>query len=752
MMKNNKLMTSSICAALLLLAFSYTIQAKPGDLDPTFGNGGVVTTRIPNGQGGFFSAYGIGSTLQKDGKIIVVGEVNYPGSGSDIYEPFVARYNTDGTLDSSFGNGGIVYTQFPAPGQDPTKLTNGVFIAVAVQPDGKIIAAGYSATNYCCSFYYSDPVLARYNTDGSLDANFGSGGKVFTLTGLGKGGFGDYASTGNGRINSLAVAPDGTFYAVGSVDFGYGQDANGTGIIYRQALVIRYSSNGGVLGSHFYNVGANEDNGHANERRKSGSAAALQADGKLVFSITGDGGYGDPRYVSDFVLMRINPDLTPDATFGTNGQVRTNFGTSLAQAFGIVIDPNGKITVSGGDRNGNNYSGNLYAACYNPNGSLDLTFGNGGKVLLLPPDAPVPSGNGSYKEGGAIVRQPDGKYVVALLSTIGALRLLPSGSVDPTFGTGGIATYDGSDPARPQILGSGGGILLQPDGKIVLPATLSNPFVSGFGVVIARLTNEPVSGNAIDIPDFYVRQQYADFLNRTPDSSGLSFWTNQINSCNGDAQCIDIKRQNVSAAFFLSREFQETGFFVIKMQRVAFGKVSNDATKRITFQQFLTDSAAVGKGFIDLQPGADQVLEQNKTNYAQTVAGSAAFVSKYPSTLSASAFVDALFATAGVASQGTERQDAINAFGAGDTTGRAAALRKVAEANSIKTAEFNQAFVLLQYFGYLRRNPTDLPDTNDSGYQFWLNKLNQFNGDYIKSEMVRSFILSSEYRKRFGTQ
>jgi len=133
------------------------------------------------------------------------------------------------------------------------------------------------------------------------------------------------------------------------------------------------------------------------------------------------------------------------------------------------------------------------------------------------------------------------------------------------------------------------------------------------------------------------------------------------------------------------------------------------------------------------------------------VASSASFLTQYPTTLSASAYVDALFTTAGATPTSAERQGAITAFGSGDTAGRAAALRKVAESDSIKAAEFNSAFVLMQYFGYLRRNPTDPPDNNDKGYQFWLKKLNNANGDYIGSQMVRSFIVSDEYRQRFGT-
>lgn len=293
-------------------------------------------------------------------------------------------------------------------------------------------------------------------------------------------------------------------------------------------------------------------------------------------------------------------------------------------------------------------------------------------------------------------------------------------------------------------------------GTVSLNLNLSNPTngvvlgtPSGATLSIAQ-SSSPSATNPIDDPTFYVRQHYLDFLNRETDPDGLNFWVIQITSCVGDSKCIDIKRQNVSAAFFLSREFQETGFYVLKIQRAAFGKVSQDANKRLTYPQFIKDSRNVGDGFVDGRAGADQILDQNKTAYALSVVNSTNFNSQYPTSLSASAYVDALFSTAGVTPSSVERQDAINAFGSGGTAGRAATLRKIAESNSIKNAEFSPAFVLLQYFGYLRRNPTDAPDNNDAGYQFWLNKLNSFSGDYIRSEMVRSFILSQEYRKRFG--
>src|SRR5438876_9684371 len=120
-------------------------------------------------------------------------------------------------------------------------------------------------------------------------------------------------------------------------------------------------------------------------------------------------------------------------------------------------------------------------------------------------------------------------------------------------------------------------------------------------------------------------------------------------------------------------------------------------------------------------------------------------------------FVNTLFANAGLAPSETDRTAAINEFGSAmmtsDTAARARALRRVAENSALRQQEFNRAFVLMQYFGYLRRNPNDAPEagSNFDGYNFWLNKLNQFNGNFVNAEMVKSFISSTEYRQRFGS-
>ncbi len=258
-------------------------------------------------------------------------------------------------------------------------------------------------------------------------------------------------------------------------------------------------------------------------------------------------------------------------------------------------------------------------------------------------------------------------------------------------------------------------------------------------------TNVPIT---IDDSDFFVQQQYVDFLSRFPDQSGFAFWQDQINSCGaGDAQCVAVRRVNTSGAFFLSIEFQNTGYFVYKTYKAAFGDINPPAVPvPVRRETFMPETRSIANGVVVGQDNWQAQLDANKNTYVQAFVQRPAFTAKYPSAMSAAQFVDALFANAGVTPNATERQAAIDAFNA---SGRAAALRSVADSNTLQQSEFNKAFVLLQYFGYLKRNPDDAPDTNFSGYNFWLSKLNQFNGDFTQAEMVKAFISSDEYRGRF---
>ncbi len=296
-----------------------------------------------------------------------------------------------------------------------------------------------------------------------------------------------------------------------------------------------------------------------------------------------------------------------------------------------------------------------------------------------------------------------------------------------------------------------------------------DPKLDGFlndGVIFTQADNANTQGltglafgaltaNPIDDAEFFVRRHYLDFLNREPDGSGLAFWTGQITSCGTNPQCLATKRTNVSAAFFLSIEFQETGYLVYRIYKSAYGNSVNVPVP-LTFNEFVPDTRQIGNGVVVGAPNWQTLLENNKQAFAAAFVARSRFITAYPATMSPTAFVDGLYGKAGVTPSATERSSVIGEFGSAtnttDTAARARALRRVAENTSLAQLELNRAFVLMQYFGYLRRNPNDAPETglNFDGYNFWLNKLNQFNGNYVDAEMVKAFITSGEYRHRFG--
>jgi hypothetical protein len=224
-----------------------------------------------------------------------------------------------------------------------------------------------------------------------------------------------------------------------------------------------------------------------------------------------------------------------------------------------------------------------------------------------------------------------------------------------------------------------------------------------------------------------------------------------------------VHRINVSASFFLSIEFQDTGYLVERIYKTAYGDADGTSTfggshtlkvPIVRLNEFLGDTQEIGQGVVVLQQGWEQLLENNKNSFAAEFVQRTRFASAFPASMTPAAFVDQLFANAGVTPSSSDRTAAINEFGSATTTSdvaaRGRALRRVAENGTLKQQEFNGAFVLMQYFGYLRRNPNDPQDSDYTGYDFWLTKLNQFNGNYINAEMVKAFLSSIEYRKRFG--
>ena len=285
-------------------------------------------------------------------------------------------------------------------------------------------------------------------------------------------------------------------------------------------------------------------------------------------------------------------------------------------------------------------------------------------------------------------------------------------------------------------------------------AALGGPMTATLTINDNDLTDSPT--NPIDDPQNFVCQQYHDFLHRQPDDAGLAFWTNQITQCGPDAKCNDWMRHNVAIAFFLSIEYQETGYFVDRLYEACLNR-------RPAFEEFVVDMHVVGIGVEVGSGNWQQQLADNKQKYAEGFVARSEFLARYPMGMTPANYVDEMFEYAGVEPSAEERQSAIDAYGLGDVRGRAAAMRKSMESASVFRSYYNQGFVGAEYFGYLRRDPNDPPDNNWAGYDFWLAKMNTYsspNDDVTqptdayervkRGEMVKAFIVSSEYRARFG--
>jgi hypothetical protein len=247
-------------------------------------------------------------------------------------------------------------------------------------------------------------------------------------------------------------------------------------------------------------------------------------------------------------------------------------------------------------------------------------------------------------------------------------------------------------------------------------------------------TATSVTSNPVDTAEYFVRQHYLDFLGREPEESGFNFWSDQILGCGSDAACAEVKRINVSAAYFLSIEFQETGGLVDGLYRASFDRAPH-------YAEFMPDSATLGKDVIVGGAGWEQRLSANRQAFLDAFVQRPAFQSAYGG-LNNEQYVDQLLTNTRIIWTQSERDALVNSLASGTQT-RAAVLGQIAVDQRFVSAKRNQAFVMMEYFGYLRREP------DAEGYQFWLNKLNQFNGNFEQAEMVKAFIVSGEYRGRF---
>ncbi len=385
--KNNKPATMRPFFHTILFFLTVIISTNAqtaGTLDPGFGAAGKTTTSI-----GPFNAYAHAVAVQADGKVLVAGESL---TGNAVLEDFaLARYHTNGTLDASFGTNGLVVT-------DLQQATD-VIKAIAVQPDGKILVAGYSDNTFNYDF-----AVARYNANGTLDPSFGTNGIV--VKNFGSTDFGlAMALLPSGKIlvagrayngiNSdfalIQLNANGTFDnsfgvngAVTSDLFGETESGNAIAVQSNGKIVVvgdRYDNNVSTVAAARFNPDGSLDTGFNFDGKFSlpigqlsdvAYAVALQTDGKIVLA-----GSSNTTNVSDVFLVRLLADGTLDASFDGDGVVVNNVANGGDYAYAVAVQPNGKILV-GATATGSNSVSDFVLLGYQPNGSLDASFGNGG--------------------------------------------------------------------------------------------------------------------------------------------------------------------------------------------------------------------------------------------------------------------------------------------------------------------------------------------------------------------------------------
>jgi hypothetical protein len=251
--------------------------------------------------------------------------------------------------------------------------------------------------------------------------------------------------------------------------------------------------------------------------------------------------------------------------------------------------------------------------------------------------------------------------------------------------------------------------------------------------VFTGLPDAMQSANPLDTTEYFVRQQYLDFLAREPDQEGFEYWSAQLDSCNEDAECLRQRRIGVSAAFFIEQEFQDSGLYVYDVYEGALGRRPDHA-------EYAVDRRNVVGG---------PRLEADKAAFATTFVARAEFTTRYPIALTADTFVDAVLHTA-EQSSGLDLSNAraalITIYNTGTTAteSRSLVLRSVVEGSRFKQTQYNPAFVFVEYYAYLGRNP------DREGYDFWLNVLNSGDRNNYRG-MVCSFITSAEYQRRFSS-
>jgi len=405
-----------LCALMALVTMAMSANGAPADLDVTFNGTGVATLEIGSG-----NAFGRTVATQQDGKILVGG---YSSNGSN-FDFTVIRFNQDGSLDNTFGTNGIVVT--------PVGTGDEYGLCIAIQADGKILLAGYSGNSG-----NEDIALVRYNVNGTLDTSFDSDGKVLTPIGAGTDAAWSLTIQQDGKILLGGWSNDGSqdnfalvrYNTDGSLDANFDGDgkvvtpvgsggSSGRGVAVQsdgKIVLAGIASNGGNADFAVvrYNNNGSLDTGFANNGKAITAvgnstdyaySVAIQADGKIVVA-----GYSYSGSNADFAIVRYNPNGTIDTGFDGDGKVIASIGSGNDYALKVAVQTDGKLVVVGSAAIGS--SSDIAVVRLNPDGSFDSTFSDDGKLTTLV----SPTSDASWD----VVVEPNGRILVAGWSQIGA--------------------------------------------------------------------------------------------------------------------------------------------------------------------------------------------------------------------------------------------------------------------------------------------------------------------------------------------
>jgi len=713
-------------AACLLLISTMLVARQAAGQQPTWTiTGSLSTARVLHT-----------STLLANGKVLVTGGVST--ASAELYDPATGTWSATGNLGTPRLN----------------------HLAVRL-PNGKVLVAGgqsdQSGTTTINSAEVYDPDTGSWSASGNLTAArthatmmLLPNGKVLVAGG----------DNGSGALNTAELYDPATGAWSSAGTMNAARSGHSATLLPTGKVLVSGGYSGTVFNptTHSSTELYDPATGSWTPTGSLGTAraflrAVLLPNGKVL-------GVGGINFTSQFTTTELYDPA--NGQWSATGSMLTPRDSSST----LTVLANGKVLVVGnvlGQQSAELYepATGSWTATVNPHSTVRLnhraTLLLNGKVLISGGNGPLASAE-LFDSGtpASSIQLGSASFSVGENSVVADITVTRSGDTSGSA-TVDFATSDGSARQRTDYILNSGTLSFGPgetgksftvvivddlyvEGNETLNLTLSSPTGGALlvGQNAASLTivdNDSTTANTnpLDDPQFFVREHYYDFLSRLPDSGGLAYWSFQISSCGSDPKCVDSRRVGVSAAFFIELEFQQTGYVVYRLYRAAYGTLAGAPSRaNLLFSDFMPDRSKLVAG---------PQLPQSTIDFANRFVARVAFQQAYPDSMTAAAFVNKLFDTAGLIHQ-AERQAAIEALTNGSKT-RAQVLLDLIEISEFKTREHNPAFVLMQYFGYLRRDP------DQGGYDFWLSILNNIQPNNFRG-MVCAFITSPEYQERFS--